>query len=67
MLTNVLGRFKVMHDDTLSKDDLAAWACIRLDRLREGYRLIHLYDANGVQSKGVLFVRIKKSLAVPAK
>lgn len=47
-------------DDERLKDDLAAWSCIRLDRLQPGLRLLHLYDANGVLSKGVLLVRIKK-------
>ncbi|ORY14508.1 PLC-like phosphodiesterase [Clohesyomyces aquaticus] len=52
-------RFKVMDDERLH-DDLAAWACFRLDRLQPGIRMIHLYDANGVVTKGVLFVRIRK-------
>jgi hypothetical protein len=56
-------RFKVMDDERLH-DDLAAWACFRLDRLRPGLRMIHLYDANGVVTKGVLFVRIKKLVSV---
>ncbi|KAK7729627.1 hypothetical protein SLS57_002115 [Botryosphaeria dothidea] len=56
-------RFKVM-DDEFGRDDLAAWACFRLDRLQSGYRLIHLFDAEGVQSKGVLLVRVTKSFVV---
>lgn len=55
-------RFKVMDDDRLH-DDLAAWACFRLDRLQPGYRMIHLYDANGLLSKGALFVKIEKSIS----
>ncbi|OCK85102.1 PLC-like phosphodiesterase [Lepidopterella palustris CBS 459.81] len=55
-------RFKVMDDERL-RDNLAAWACFRLDRLQPGYRMIHLYDANGILSKGVLFVRIQKSVS----
>ncbi|KAF2459858.1 PLC-like phosphodiesterase [Lineolata rhizophorae] len=54
-------RFKVI-DDNMFRDELAAWACYRLDRLRPGYRFIHLYDANGVLSKGVLFVKVQKWL-----
>lgn len=46
-------------DDRLH-DDLAAWACFRLDRLRPGYRTVRLFDANGVLSKGVLFVKVQK-------
>ena len=40
--------------------DLAAWACIRLDRLRQGYRFIHLLDAQGRPSEGKLLVKIEK-------
>jgi len=55
-------RFKVMDDERLS-DDLAAWACFRLDRLQPGLRLLHLYDSNGVLTKGVILVRIKKTVS----
>jgi hypothetical protein len=48
-----------MDDERLS-DDLAAWACFRLDRLQPGIRIIHLYDA----TKGVLLVRIRKTVSV---
>ncbi|KAL8696730.1 MAG: hypothetical protein Q9224_002648 [Gallowayella concinna] len=54
-------RFKI-QDDEIGKDDLAAWACIRLDRLKEGYRFVRLLDANGDVSQGMLLVRISKSL-----
>ncbi|KAF2847566.1 hypothetical protein T440DRAFT_360497, partial [Plenodomus tracheiphilus IPT5] len=50
-----------MDDERLS-DDLAAWACFRLDRCRSGLRMLHLYDGNGVISKGVLLVRIGKTV-----
>ena len=56
-------RFKVMDDERLS-DDLAAWACYRLDRLQPGVRMLHLYNSNGVVSKGVLLVRIKKTVSL---
>jgi hypothetical protein len=46
-----------MHDKFVG-DTLAAWACIRLDRLQHGYRIVHLFDAKGVQTNGVLLVRI---------
>jgi hypothetical protein len=46
-----------MHDRFVS-DSLAAWACIRLDRLQQGYRLVHLFDSKGVQTKGILLVKI---------
>ena len=56
-----------MDDDRLGRDDLAAWACFRLDRLQDGYRMIHLFDANGVQTRGVLFVKITKEITVNAQ
>lgn len=55
-------RFKI-QDDEFGKDDLAAWACVRLDRLKEGYRFVHLLDATGVTSAGLLLVNIQKSLS----
>ena len=54
-------RFKI-QDDKIGQDDLAAWACIRLDRLRDGYRFVHLLDGAGFESKGVLLVYIQKTL-----
>ncbi|KAL2058667.1 hypothetical protein ABVK25_001397 [Lepraria finkii] len=54
-------RFKI-QDDEIGKDDLAAWACIRLDRLRAGYRFVHLLDAAGAESRGALLVGIGKSV-----
>ncbi|GAB1198898.1 hypothetical protein APSETT444_008228 [Aspergillus pseudonomiae] len=52
-------RFKI-KDDEFGRDSTAAWACIKLDRLQEGYRLIHLYDCSGAKTDGVLLVRIIK-------
>lgn len=54
-------RFTV-RDDELGHDDLAAWACVRLDRLGSGYRFIHLMDAAGNLTGGVVLVRVEKSL-----
>lgn len=53
-------RIKLQGDRRMGKDELAAWACIRLDRLRRGLRFVHLFDAHGVESRGVLLVRIFK-------
>jgi hypothetical protein len=63
-------RFKVMHDDRFSRDELAAWACIRLDRLGRGYRFLHLRDEKGMRSKGVILVKLDyswnvKDISVP--
>ncbi|KAJ5965936.1 hypothetical protein N7481_012650 [Penicillium waksmanii] len=52
-------RFKI-KDDEIGRDSLAAWACIRLDRLREGYRLVHLLNSTGEKAGGILLVRITK-------
>jgi hypothetical protein len=41
---------------------LAAWACIRLDRLQQGYRFIRLLDYKGLASNGLLLVKIEKTL-----
>ncbi|KAI0394905.1 PLC-like phosphodiesterase [Xylariaceae sp. FL0594] len=50
----------LVKDDEIGRDDLAAWACVRLDRLRSGYRLVHLMDAKGRVGDGVLLVEIEK-------
>lgn len=60
-LANFRPRFKV-RDEEIGTDDLAAWACVRLDRLLPGYRFIHVFDANGQHSRGVLLVKIEKSM-----
>lgn len=54
-------RFKVQNDE-FGKDAMAAWSCIRLDRLRQGYRLIRLLDAEGKPGTGALLVGINKVL-----
>ena len=51
-----------MHDEELGKDDLSAWACVRLDRLQEGVRVVRLFDSEGNPSRGVLLVRVSKKL-----
>lgn len=53
----------VVKDDEFGHDDLAAWTCIRLDRLRRGYRFIKLMDKNGMASKGAILVKIELKLA----
>ncbi|KKZ66752.1 hypothetical protein EMCG_07583 [[Emmonsia] crescens] len=55
-------RFKV-KDREIGRDDLAAWACIRLDRLRQGFRFIRLFDTTGKESQGVLLVKISKQIS----
>ncbi|OTB01867.1 hypothetical protein M426DRAFT_323099 [Hypoxylon sp. CI-4A] len=53
----------LVKDDEIGRDDLAAWACVRLDRLRSGYRFVHLMDNEGRESGGVLLVKVEKKLA----
>ncbi|POR35665.1 Phosphoinositide phospholipase C [Tolypocladium paradoxum] len=55
-------RFTV-RDDEIGRDDLAAWACVRLDRLGHGYRFIHLLDSKGALTEGVVLVKVEKTLA----
>lgn len=54
-------RFKI-EDARYADDKLAAWACIRLDRLQQGYRFIHLLDAKGAATPGLLLVKIEKKV-----
>lgn len=54
-------RFKI-DDAKYAKDELAAWACIRLDRLQPGYRFVQLFDAKGQATAGLLFIKIEKKL-----
>jgi len=53
----------LVRDDNIGRDALAAWACVRLDRLREGYRFVHLLDAEGMETEAVVLVRVSKTLA----
>jgi hypothetical protein len=55
-------RFTV-RDDEMIRDDLAAWACVRLDRLGEGYRFLHLIDLDGKLTEGAILVKVEKTLA----
>ncbi|KAK4650605.1 hypothetical protein QC762_708960 [Podospora pseudocomata] len=52
----------LVRDDEIGKDSLAAWACVRLDRLREGYRFVHLMDGRGVETEGVVLVKVERRL-----
>ncbi|KAI5465510.1 PLC-like phosphodiesterase [Mariannaea sp. PMI_226] len=54
-------RFTI-RDDEIGRDDLAAWACIRLDRLGHGYRFVHLIDHKGRPTDGVILIKVEKSL-----
>jgi len=61
-------RFRVEDENTKFYHDLgrnerlAGWACIRLDRLRQGYRFVSLTDARGHPTEGNLLVKIEKAV-----
>lgn len=55
-------RVKVKDDKMMARDDLVAWACIRLDRLNTGYRFLHLLDVEGEPTEAVLLVQIEKTV-----
>jgi hypothetical protein len=53
--------FKVMDSSVGFRSDVGDCACIRLDRLQQGYRCVDLLDPVTRQnSGGKLFVKIKK-------
>jgi hypothetical protein len=74
-LTCLPSRFKVEDDAGIIPENpvsrllspnpsLLSWACIRLDRLRPGYRFVRLHDPRGRPIRGgKLFVRIEKSFS----
>ncbi|KAF1346901.1 PLC-like phosphodiesterase [Delphinella strobiligena] len=55
-------RFKIMDDETLGRDDMVAWACLRISRLQQGIRMLHFHDEQGQPTEGRLLVRINKSI-----
>jgi hypothetical protein len=55
-----------MHNKFVG-DTLAGWACIRLDRLQKGHRFVHLFDAKGIQTKGVILVHVDYDWILRAK
>ncbi|KAM0346486.1 hypothetical protein ACHAPU_005551 [Fusarium lateritium] len=54
-------RFTV-RDDEIGRDDLAAWACMRVDRLGSGYRFVHLMDCEGLVTDGAIFIKVEKTM-----
>lgn len=55
-------RFIVRDDEKFRRDDIAAWACVRLDRMRLGYRFVRLMDAKGKESEGVVLIKVMKKV-----
>ncbi|KAI1052226.1 hypothetical protein LB507_007787 [Fusarium sp. FIESC RH6] len=54
-------RFTV-RDDEIGRDDMAAWACMRVDRLGHGYRFVHLMDCEGRITNGAILIKVDKKL-----
>lgn len=52
-------RFKV-EDDGLTGDDILAWRAVRLDRLRNGFRFVRLWDKDGKGDGGMLLVHVER-------
>ena len=55
-------RFKV-ENEGYAIDSLVAWACIRLDRLQQGYRFLRLVDTKGGATKGMFLVKVEKTIS----
>jgi hypothetical protein len=55
-------RFKV-ESEGYAIDSLVAWACIRLDRLQQGYRFLRLVDTKGFPTEGMLLVKVEKNFS----
>jgi phosphatidylinositol phospholipase C, delta len=55
-------RFKI-EDANYAIDTLAAWACIRLDRLQQGYRFLRLVDTKGAATEGMFLVKVEKMIS----
>ncbi|KAK7976580.1 hypothetical protein PG989_015043 [Apiospora arundinis] len=53
--------FQVLNDE-LGRDPLLGWACIRLDRLRTGYRTVRLFDLENKQTPAALLVKIEMAV-----
>ncbi|KAF4972578.1 hypothetical protein FSARC_851 [Fusarium sarcochroum] len=47
----------IVMNDVPGTDVVGAWACIRLDRLRVGYRFVRLLDRHGMPSQGILLIK----------
>jgi phosphatidylinositol phospholipase C delta len=49
--------FVIMKESSIGPDVMTAWACVRLDRTRLGYRFVRLFDRYGMPSSGILLVK----------
>ncbi|KAI9669023.1 MAG: hypothetical protein M1831_000615 [Alyxoria varia] len=54
-------RIKVIDDVEMRKDELTGWVCVRLDRLRCGYRILTVWEAgSGERGEGRILVKVSK-------
>ncbi|KAH6665299.1 1-phosphatidylinositol-4,5-bisphosphate phosphodiesterase delta-1 [Plectosphaerella plurivora] len=56
----------VVMNDVPGPDEMVAWACIRLGRLRTGYRFVRVMDKDGLPGKGVLLIKTEVNEATEA-
>lgn len=55
---------RVMNEERI-RDSLLGWSCIRLDRLRTGYRLVRLANSQNKVSRALLLVKIEMAMTSP--
>jgi hypothetical protein len=53
----------VVMNDFVGPDVMSAWACVRLDKLRLGYRFVRLHDKDGMPSKGIILIKTETAEA----
>ncbi|KAK7959759.1 uncharacterized protein PG986_004613 [Apiospora aurea] len=54
--------FRVLNSE-VGRDPLLGWACIRLDRLRTGYRIVRLFDPDNKRNAAALLVKIDMAVS----
>src|SRR5690606_16157771 len=51
-----------IKDKEFGKDSLGGWFCVRVDRLKPGYGVLRVIDAEGKESHGIVLVHVTKRL-----
>lgn len=59
----VFVRFKVVDEVDMGRDGVAGWCCVRLQRLRQGVRVLRVCDTEGVVGEGRVLCRISWSVS----
>jgi len=57
--------FVIMKESSIGPDVMTAWACVRLDRTRLGYRFVRLFDRYGMPGSGILLIKTELAEAAP--